>query len=131
MAAGAVLLTRGMENYLHDATARRLIALIALLGIVFWIVDSILTKRTKARGESVLDERDQVIVHRATHWTLVGVLVYIFVGGIVLTEIFYDEGRVPVSYVFLGALSVLLVSLIVQAAATLFAYWSNADRVEI
>ena len=47
VAAGVVVLTRGMENYLHDATARRFIALIALLGIAFWIVDSILRRERK------------------------------------------------------------------------------------
>ncbi len=128
--AGAVFATRGMEGYLHDDTARRIVVLIALSAIAFWLVDSMLTKRTKERGDSVLDERDRVIVCRATHWTLVGVLVYIAGGGIVLTEIFYDEGQISVSYVFLGAMSALLVSLILQAGMILWAYWRDADRVD-
>lgn len=131
LAAGWVLLTRGMEQYLHDDTARRLIALVGLSAIVFWLLDSLLTRRTKANGDSVLDERDRVIVYRATHWTLVGVLAYIGGGAIVLTETFYEEGQLSVSYVFLGAMSVLLVAFILQAATILMAYWRHTDRVDL
>ena len=75
-----------------------------------------------------LDERDKLIIGRAPTVQFLAVLFSLIAWVIVLTEVFSDEGQVPVIYLTLIMISALIVSTIAQSAGILIGYWRGVSR---
>jgi len=75
------------------------------------------------RKPGQVDERDRLIMERAPRIQFLAVLFSLIAWVIVLTEVFSDQGQVPVIYLTLIMISTLIISTIAQSAGILIGYW--------
>jgi len=75
------------------------------------------------RKPEQVDERDKLIMGRAPRVQFLAVLFSLVAWVIVLTEIYWDQGQVPVVFLTLIIISTLIVSTIAQSAGILIGYW--------
>ena len=75
------------------------------------------------RKPEQLDERDRLIMGRAPQVQLLAVIFSLVAWVIVLTELYWDQGQVPVIYLTLIMISTLIISTIAQSAGILVGYW--------
>jgi uncharacterized membrane protein len=87
----------------------------------------IVMKLTLRKPEQV-DERDRLIMERAPRFQFMAVLFSLAAWVIVLTEVFWDEGQVPVIYLTLILMSTLIIGTIAQSLGILFGYWRGESR---
>jgi len=80
------------------------------------------------RKPGQVDERDRLIMERAPRFQFLAVLFSLTAWVIVLTEVFWDEGQVPVIYLTLILISTLIIGTIAQALGILFGYWRGESR---
>ena len=75
------------------------------------------------RKPEQLDERDKLIMAKAPRVQFLAVLFSLVAWTIALTEVFRDQGQVPVIYLTLIMISTLIVSTLAQALGILIGYW--------
>ena len=75
------------------------------------------------RKPGQVDERDKLIMGRAPNVQFLAVIFSLVAWVIVLTELYWDKGEVPVVYLTLIMISTLIVSTIAQSAGILIGYW--------
>jgi len=80
------------------------------------------------RKPGQVDERDRLIMERAPRFQFLAVLFSLTAWVIVLTEVFRDQGQVPVIYLTLILISTLIIGTIAQALGILFGYWRGESR---
>lgn len=85
-----------------------------------------LTAWARRREHLVADERDRTIGVRAFALSWIGMLATVAVWAVVLTEVYWDEGAVPVGFLHLIFLSTLMVGILCRDVATILGYadWS-------
>ena len=81
------------------------------------------------RKQGQVDERDKFIVVRATKVQLLAVIFSLVVWMIGLTEIYWDQGAIPIVFPYLILMSTLIVSTLAQSIGILIGYWRGALRV--
>jgi hypothetical protein len=75
------------------------------------------------RKPSQVDERDKLIMDRAPKVQLWAVFIALIVWSINLTEIYWDEGQIPVSFPYLMVNSLFIVNVLAQSLGILIGYW--------
>ena len=80
------------------------------------------------RKPGQVDERDRLIMERAPRIQFLAVLFSLAAWVIVLTEVFRDQGQVPVIYLTLIMISALIISTIAQSLGILIGYWTGVSR---
>ncbi len=75
------------------------------------------------RKPEQVDERDKMIMGRAPMVQLLAVIFSLVAWVIVLTEVFRDQGQVPIIYLTLIMISALIISTIAQSLGILIGYW--------
>ena len=75
------------------------------------------------RKPGQLDERDKLIMGRAPQVQLLAVIFSLVAWVIVLTEVFHDQGQVPVIYLTFIMISTLIISTLAQSLGILIGYW--------
>ena len=75
------------------------------------------------RKPEQLDERDRLIMGRAPQVQLLAVIFSLVAWVIVLTEVFHDQGQVPVIYLTFIMISTLIISTLAQSPGILIGYW--------
>ena len=75
------------------------------------------------RKPEQIDERDRLIMAKAPRVQYLSVLFSLVAWTIVLTELYWDKGQVPVIYLTLIMISALIISTISQSAGILIGYW--------
>lgn len=91
-----LVLVFGVEGFHEQPSARISFWLVLLVGVGVWTVSWYLTKR--AEGNVALDERDRAVLARSFSVESMVVLVSLVAWTVGLTEVFWDEGSVPVAY---------------------------------
>ena len=103
---------------------------------VVWIAGlagSLLVSNLTLRGPGKFDERDKLIVDRAQRIQLLGVIFSLVAWNIALTEVYYNQGHIPVSFAFIIFMSVCVVITLAQSFGILIGYWRmnrNGHREE-
>ncbi len=82
----------------------------------------IIVNLTLRKPEQV-DERDKLIMGRAPRVQFLAVIFSLIAWVVVLTEVFRDQGQVPVIYLTLIMISTLIISTIAQSVGILIGYW--------
>ena len=80
------------------------------------------------RKPGQVDERDKLIIARASSIQLLAVILSLVAWMIVLTEVYWDERQVPVIFLTLIVISTLIVSTLAQSAGILIGYWKEVSR---
>ena len=70
-----------------------------------------------------VDERDKMILDRSAKIQLGAVILSILAWVIVLTEVYWAQGQVPVVFLTLIIISTLIVSTLTQSLGILIGYW--------
>ncbi|MFC2010087.1 hypothetical protein ACFLUL_00710 [Chloroflexota bacterium] len=82
----------------------------------------LITMNLTLRKPEQIDERDRLIMAKAPKVQYLAVLFSLVVWTITLTEVFHDQGQVPVIYLTIIMISTLIISTIAQSAGILIGY---------
>jgi len=77
------------------------------------------------RKPTQIDERDRLIMERASKTQFLGVIFSLVAWVIALTEAYWETGQVPVVFLTIIIISVLVVSTLAQSLGILIGYWKN------
>ena len=114
----------GISTFNEDIGFRIIIDILWVGGLVanLIIVDLALRKR------GMVDERDRLIMDRAPRVQWLAVVFSLVVWTIALTEIYWEQGQVPVIFLYLIFMSILIVSTLAQSVGILIGYWRMGKR---
>ena len=70
-----------------------------------------------------VDERDRLVMDRAPKIQWLSVILTLVVWYIVLNDLFWDQGQLPVVYLTLILISTLVISALAESLGILIGYW--------
>jgi hypothetical protein len=117
----------GVDAFTEDSSFRLLMdgLFVGWLVVYAVLMASILRFGRTAKGAVVVDERDRAILHRAPLTQLWAVIITLVAWAIALTEVYWDQGAVPIMYMYIIFFSSLIVSTLAQSVGILFGYWRS------
>lgn len=89
----------GVDGFHEESAARFAFWLILMAAIGVWAVAWMVIKRQS--GSVVVDERDRAILARSFSVESMLVLLSLVAWTVTLTEVFWDEGSIPIAYLHL------------------------------
>ena len=118
------LIKGGIDTFETDQGFRIIIDILWVGGLVANLVIVNLALRKKG----LVDERDRIIVDRAPRIQWLAVVFSLVVWTIALTEIYWEQGQVPVIFLYLIFMSILIISTLAQSVGILIGYWRMEKR---
>ena len=116
----AVLVAQGDITAFERDPNLRLIMYAVLIGVP--LIYLILVNLT-LRKPTQLDERDRLIIERSSRAQWLAVIFTLVVWTIALTEIYRDQGQMPLVFLNLIFTSTLIISTLAQSLGILVGYW--------
>ena len=116
----AVLVARGDITAFDRDQNLRLIMYAVLIGVP--LVYLILVNIT-LRKPTQIDERDRLIIERSSRAQWLAVIFSLVAWTIALTEIYRDQGQVPIAFLNLIFMSTLIIGTLAQSFGILLGYW--------
>jgi len=119
-----VFITRDITTFDEDQGFRLIVyALWIAVPLAYLIIVNLTLRKPE-----LTDERDRLILVKAPKTQYVAILFSLAAWVIVLTEVFWDTGEVPVIFLTLIMISTLIISTLAQSLGILIGYWRmNAD----
>jgi hypothetical protein len=117
----AVFVTQGGITAFDTNPNLRLILYAAVIGVP--LVYLILVNIT-LRKPTQVDERDRLIIERSGRAQWLAVIFLLVAWTIALTEIYRDQGQVPIVFLNLIFFSTLIIGTLAQSLGILLGYWS-------
>jgi hypothetical protein len=117
----AVLVIQGDITAFERDLNLRLIMYAVLIGVP--LVYLILVNLT-LRKPTQVDERDRLIIERSSRAQWLAVIFSLVVWTIALTEVYWNQGQVPIAFLKLIFTSTLIISALAQSLGILVGYWS-------
>jgi ABC-type antimicrobial peptide transport system permease subunit len=116
----AVLVVQGDVTAFDRDPNLRLIMYAVLIGVplVYLILVNL-----SLRKPTQVDERDRLIIERSSRTQWLAVIFSLVAWTITLTEIYRDQGQVPVAFLNLIFMSTLIISTLAQSLGILLGYW--------
>lgn len=121
--------TFGADTYWEDDNLRLVVVGIFLVGLAAYVA-VLLVPLLSGVGGPDLDERDRAVLGRAGTMQTGALFITMAIWVVTLGESFHDQGAVPMVYLYLIFGSLVIVSIIGQAAGILFGYWIGAGHAE-
>lgn len=115
-----VLVAQGDITAFNRDPNVRLVMYTVLIGVP--LVYGILMDLT-LRKPTQVDERDRAIIARSSRAQWLAVLFSLVAWTIALTEIYWDQGQVPIAFLTLIMVSALIISPLAQSLGILTGYW--------
>ncbi|NQT30852.1 MAG: hypothetical protein HQ588_00825 [Deltaproteobacteria bacterium] len=109
----------GVTAYTEDQGMRVILAALLIGGLLAYFIMMRLTLRKPGQ----VDERDRLIMGRAPVVQLWAVFISLAVWSISLTEIYWDQGQIPVIFPYLVFMSLFIINVLAQSIGILFGYW--------
>jgi hypothetical protein len=116
----AVLVARGGVTALESDLSLRLIMYAVLIGVP--LVYLILVYLT-IRKPTQFDERDRLIIEKSSRAQWLAVIFTLVAWTIALTEVYRDQGQVPIAFLNLIFMSTLIIGTLAQSLGILVGYW--------
>ena len=115
----------GVAGFERDSLFRIIIDMlfIGVLALNLALMPSIIKKFKSRKNEVLLDERDFSIMIKTPTIQLWAVIISLLAWVIVLTEIYWNKGQVPISYLNIIFFSTMIISSISYSAGILIGYW--------
>lgn len=120
-ALGWIVVRSGPATMTQDRGERLLFTAVLLIGALGYLALMTFMRRGRA-GEVAIDERDRQILARASEIRGALALIALAVWAIVLTEVYWEAGAVPVAFLSLIFWSTFVVYLIAHAGGILLGY---------
>ncbi len=121
----SVFIARGVASFDDDLVMRAIAYVLCVGGLLVYAITLRIKRRKPGRPEVLLDERDEKIIKRATMVQLWAVLLSLFIWAIALTEAYWSQKSIPIVFVYLIAISGLIVNILAQAIGILIGYWRS------
>jgi len=109
----------GVSTFNEDQGFRIIIDILWVGGLVANLI--IVNLALRKRG--MVDERDRLILDRAPRVQWLAVVFSLVIWTIALTEVYWEQGQIPVIFLYLIFISVLIVSTLAQSIGILIGYW--------
>jgi len=109
----------GPETFVREKARILIAAVLFGMGYSGQLLMLYLTRDRPADGAMVRDERDEWIARHANGAAFVAALVYVFLLGIVLWEVYHERQFVPVGWMWFVAYTSSFVGMLSHAVATL------------
>ncbi len=120
MALIAVFVAQGDITAFERDQNLRLITYAVLIGVP--LIYLILVNLT-LRKSTQLDERDRLIIEKSSRAQWLAVIFTLVVWTIALTEVYRDQGQVPIVFLKLIFTSTLIISTLAHSFGILVGYW--------
>ncbi len=118
-----VVLIKGATNFHDDTGMRLLIDGFWIGGLVLYCASIFVTRRKNGQKEILRDERDEAILARAGQVQILAIIVSLVAWAIALTEVYWDDGQIPIVFPYLMFIFTLVINIIAQAIGILLGYW--------
>jgi hypothetical protein len=116
-----VFLTKDVYTFDEDLSFRLIVyALWIAVPLVYLIAVHPILKKP-----DMFDERDRSIVERASKVQWIAIIFNLAAWTIILTEVFWDTGQVPVVFLNLIFISTLTISTLAQSLGIFIGYWKG------
>ena len=113
----------GIDNFRVDRAFEGLMVGIMIAGFAAY---ALILLATRSSGDDVaLDERDRKIVAGARSIQLWASMLTLAAWMISLSEVYWEQGQVPVQYLYIIAMSTWLMVVIGENAGILIGYWRS------
>jgi hypothetical protein len=115
-----LFVTRDIDAYATDLRFRLIVyALWVGVPVVYLLLIN-LTRLSKLKQ---VDERDRLIMNRAPKIQWLSVIFTLVVWYIILNDLYWDQGQLPVVYLTLILISTLVISALAESLGILIGYW--------
>ena len=116
-----VLVIQGDVVAFFDDLNSRLVLYSAVIGVplIYLILVHI-----SLRKPTQIDERDRLIIEKSRSVQYIIIILSLAAWTIGLTEVFHNQGQLPVEYLNLIFMSILIVSPLAQSLGIVAGYWS-------
>lgn len=115
-----VLVAQGNVTAFENDLNLRLIMYAVIIGVP--LVYLILVHLT-LRKPTQIDERDRLVMEKSSRAQWLAVIFSLAAWMIVLTEVYRDQGQVPVAFLNLIFISILIIGILAQSLGILLGYW--------
>jgi len=111
----------GIDTFVVDQGFEALMVGMMVVGFLAYIITLLVTRGK--RGEVTMDERDRAILAKARATQLWSAMLTLAVWMISLSRIYWDQGQVPVQYLYIIFMSTWLVVVVTENVGILIGYW--------
>jgi len=118
----ALLITKGVTSFYDDDQMRWIFTALVVGMTVAWAVILAPVFRGSGRAKAFRDERDEAIIRRATQVQLWAIIGSIVAWSIALTEVYWDQGEIPIVFPSLIFWTVIVVNTLAQSIGILIGY---------
>jgi hypothetical protein len=123
LALVGVFVAKGATTFDEDAGMRFTVYGLFIAGVLAYVAMLYVTGWRMRREGVIMDERDRMILRKVPVYQMFAVLWTLAAWAIALSEIYHDEGQVPVVFTWLMFYSAIIVNIVFASAGTLIAYW--------
>jgi hypothetical protein len=123
LALVAVFVAKGATAFDEDAGMRLTVYALFIAGVLAYVAMLYITGWRMRRQGVIMDERDRMILRKVPVYQMFAVLWTLAAWAIALSEVYYDQGQVPVVFTWLMFYSAIIVNIVFASAGTLIAYW--------
>jgi len=120
--AAVFIVMGGVSAYAEDVGMRLIVAALVIGFLALYGIVLSATRPGRGRVKVLRDERDMAVVNRALLVQLWAVILSLVAWAIALTEVYWDQGHIPVVFPYLIFGSVLIVNMLAQAVGILTGY---------
>jgi hypothetical protein len=115
-----VFVTRDINTFATDLVFRLIVYALWIGVPVVYLLLINLTRLSKLKQ---VDERDRLIMDRAPKIQWLAVIFTLAAWYIILNEVYWNQGQLPVVYLTLIFISILVVSSLAESLGILIGYW--------
>jgi len=80
------------------------------------------------RKPTQIDERDRLIIERSNRAQWLAVIFSLVAWTIVLTEVYQDQGQIPIAFLNLIFFATLIISTLAQSLGIMLGYWRDSHQ---
>jgi hypothetical protein len=121
----AVFVVKGATAFDQDAGMRATVYGLFIAGVLAYVAMLYITGWRMRKEGPIMDERDRLILSKVPKYQMLAVVWTLAGWAIALSEVYHDDGQVPVVFPWLMFFSAIIVNIVSASAGTLIAYWSN------
>ena len=115
-----VFATRDINTFATDLGFR---LIVYALWIAVPVVYLLLINLTRLNKLKRVDERDRLIMNRAPKIQWLAVIFALAAWYVILNEVYWNQGQLPVVYLTLIFISILVISTLAESLGILIGYW--------